>query len=283
MRKAPPWQAARGTERAGQMPVVQTPVPSAETTRKASKGGEGPPQAGPAAKGSAAPLEHLDRIPRDVRNGLAAARFTASELAQLDTHDGEVLWRLSKAMATRVRRRFHPSFAASWLSDEVLQDEIAALASAGELDAELYVGSCWAVRLRSLLLRGANNSFKPLQARLRPIVQNGQQLYLDPPRLSASQAASWIGPLVQDLDPEVQLQWQRGQQVLATHCAELAEYDDSIPTDEEVCLRVAEQRSDELATRVLVDEANSTSAQHSEQKAALRQRLWIGAKRAGRM
>ena len=218
-----------------------------------------------------------------VRKGLAAARLTAAELAQLDTQDGEVLWRLSRAMATRVRRRFHPSFAASWLSDEILQEEIATLARSGDLNADEYVASCWGLRLRSLLLRGANNSFKPLQARLRPIVQNGQQLYLDPPRMSASQAASWIGPLVQDLDPEVQLQWQQGQKVLATHCAELAEYEDSIPTDEEVCLRVAEQRSDELATRVLVDGAYSTAAQHSEQKAALRQRLWIGAKRAGRM
>ena len=241
-----------------------------------------PPGTTSAAKSEAAPLDNLDRVPMGVRKGLAAARLTAAELAQLDTQDGEVLWRLSRAMATRVRRRFHPSFAASWLSDEILQEEIATLARSGDLNADEYVASCWGLRLRSLLLRGANNSFKPLQARLRQIVQNGQQLYLDPPRWSASHAASWVGPLVQDMHPEAQLQWNQGQQVLAIHCAAMVEHEDSIPSDSEVCLRVAEQRSAELASRIAANVSAEPEQRHL-QRATLRQRLWAGAKRAGHM
>ena len=142
-RRIPPWQIT-GRKKNEQDDLLE-PLATAQASTATRTGGT-------------ELLEHLERVPVDFRRGLAAARLTAAELAQLDMRDSEVTWRLTRATQTRVRRRFHPSFAASWLSEDVLQDEVATLESTGALDAGAYIASCWALRIRSLLLRAANKT-----------------------------------------------------------------------------------------------------------------------------
>ena len=127
---------------------------------------------------------------------------------------------LIKALEDDFGRLAHPSFYAAWSSEEVLCDELFDLSQTHPTAVALYIAACRELKLQTASLAGAGDSWKPLQALLGSVTQQGACIRLVPSRDVARTAVRWLEPLLALLRPHQRAHWHRGQALLQEACPE---------------------------------------------------------------
>ena len=131
--------------------------------------------------------------------GFERANLSDSELATLTLVNAADLEARLLRQRKEFRKKMHPSLCAAWEADDVLADKVAEVSLHQPRLATSYLDVCAALRIRTLLYKGKDGSWKGLQHKLGQVSHQGTQLCLATRTWTARHATAWVGPLLADV------------------------------------------------------------------------------------
>ena len=131
--------------------------------------------------------------------GFERANLSDLELAALSLVNAADLETRLLRQRREFRKKMHPSLCAAWEADDVLADTVAEVSLHQARLAASFLDISAALRIRTLLLKGKDGSWKALQHKLGQVSHQGTQLCLPSRSWSARHASAWMGPLLADV------------------------------------------------------------------------------------
>ena len=131
--------------------------------------------------------------------GFERANLSDTELATLSLVNAADLEERLLRQRREFRKKMHPSLCAAWEADDVLADAVAEVSLHQTRLATSFLDICAALRIRTLLLKGKDGSWKAMQHKLGQVSHQGIQLCLPSRTWSARHASAWMGPLLADV------------------------------------------------------------------------------------
>ena len=131
--------------------------------------------------------------------GFERANLSDLELATLSLVNAADLETRLLRQRREFRKKMHPSLCAAWEADDVLADTVAEVSLHQARLAASFLDISAALRIRTLLLKGKDGSWKALQHKLGQVSHQGTQLCLPTRTWSARHASAWMGPLLADV------------------------------------------------------------------------------------